>query len=359
MRWWLSWARYKEPIVNKKLLVSAVVTALSLTGCQSTLSEEASLAEKTNHISQSVYEVEHQSAYAFLVQSSSLEQAFNDFCASEAKDSSAVKQQWHETMRAWMALQGQERGPASALEQSWNVQFWPDKKNTTGRKMSALTKSDQVWSAQEISTQSVTVQGLGSLEWLLYDSASTLETNSNTCSTGVSIAQNLNAKAKMIADAWSMNPWKAMQKTQWESEYISLLSNQLEYSMKKLSRPMAKIGHPRPYFSESWRSGSSLANLKANVQSMQRLYFANGHGLDALLREQDKSSLADRVSRQFAMTLDTWPEEQSLFAALQTVEGYRTVLAQFNKLEQLKYLIHEEVAIELGVVIGFNATDGD
>ncbi|NMU18464.1 iron-regulated protein A, partial [Vibrio parahaemolyticus] len=52
-------------------------------------------------------------------------------------------------------------------------------------------------------------------------------------------------------------------------------------------------------------------------------------------------------------------EDKSLFAALQTKEGYRMVLSQYNKLEQLKYLIHEEVAIELGVVIGFNATDGD
>ena len=44
---------------------------------------------------------------------------------------------------------------------------------------------------------------------------------------------------------------------------------------------------------------------------------------------------------------------------LQSKEGYRVAYAQYNKLEQLKYLIHEEVAIKLGVVIGFNATDGD
>ena len=43
----------------------------------------------------------------------------------------------------------------------------------------------------------------------------------------------------------------------------------------------------------------------------------------------------------------------------QSKEGYRVAYAQYNKLEQLKYLIHEEVAIKLGVVIGFNATDGD
>lgn len=225
--------------------------------------------------------------------------------------------------------------------------------------MSALTKADKVWTVEEISTQSVTVQGLGALEWLLFDDASTLNTNSNVCELGVAIAENLHDKAQIIANSWAQNPWKSLQKTEWESEYISLLSNQLEYSMKKLSRPLAKIGHPRPYFSESWRSETSLSNLKANLESLHQLYFANGKGLDALLRAQGKTQLADRVAYQFDMALDTWPEDKSLFSALQSVDGYRLVLAQYNKLEQLKYLIHEEVAIELGVVIGFNATDGD
>ncbi|WP_423839634.1 iron-regulated protein A [Vibrio mytili] len=345
--------------MKKSDLIYSIVIAVGLTGCQSTLSSEMNQAEETNHISQNVYEVEYQHASVFLQQTVELRKAFSAYCGSGSKDQSEVKLQWHETMRAWMGLQGQERGPSKALEQSWNVQFWPDKKNTTGRKMSVLSNSDQIWDAKQISTQSVTVQGLGALEWLLYDTSSTLDSNINTCNTSVAIAQNLQNTAQAIAEAWQRNPWKSMTKIEWESEYISLLSNQLDYSMKKLSRPLAKIGHPRPYFAESWRSGTSLANLKANLLSMQTLYFAEGKGLDALLREQGKEALADRVSRQFQMVVDTWPKETSLFNELQSVDGYRTVLAQYNKLEQLKYLIHEEVAIELGVVIGFNATDGD
>ena len=145
----------------------------------------------------------------------------------------------------------------------------------------------------------------------------------------------------------------------WTSEYIALLSNQLDYSMKKLSRPLANFGNPRPYFAESWRSKASMQNLKANIEAMQSLYFAQGNGLDSLLRERGKSLLADSIKNQFETTLTTWPTEQSLFDLLQTKEGYRLAYSQFNKLEQLKYLIHEEVAVELGVVIGFNATDGD
>ncbi|WP_045489404.1 imelysin family protein [Vibrio harveyi] len=345
--------------MKKTLLVSAIAATLSLAGCQSTNGSSSVEPESTNHISQNVYEVEFNAVQAFVTQTTKLELSLTEYCASQMKGDAQIKQQWHQTMLVWMALQGQERGPATALEQSWNVQFWPDKKNTTGRKMSVLTKSDQVWSAEDISTQSVTVQGLGALEWLLYDKASSLSTNSNTCATSVAIAENLNNKANIIAGSWAQNPWKSLDMTEWESEYISLLSNQLEYSMKKLSRPLAKIGKPRPYFSESWRSQTSLSNLKANLEALQALYLANGSGLDALLREQGHSELADRVVHQFDMALDTWPEDKSLFAALQTKDGYRMVLAQYNKLEQLKYLIHEEVAIELGVVIGFNATDGD
>ena len=129
--------------------------------------------------------------------------------------------------------------------------------------------------------------------------------------------------------------------------------------MKKMSRPLANFGKPRPYFAESWRSETSMQNLKANIEAMQALYLAGGNGLDKLLRERGKVQLADSIAQQFDTALETWPTDESLFDMLQTKDGYRKAYAQYNKLEQLKYLIHEEVAIELGVVIGFNATDGD
>ncbi|WP_374144802.1 imelysin family protein [Vibrio sp. NTOU-M3] len=311
------------------------------------------------HSSHQVYLVEQQAAQAFSKKTENLASVFADFCATERSDSAPVTQAWHQAMLSWMALQGQERGPVAALEQSWNIQFWPDKKNTTGRKMAALIRQDREWLPDDISQQSVTVQGLGAIEWLLYDPASDLQANSKTCKTGTVIAQNLQNNAKAIALAWKENPWQALDQAGWYAEYIALLSNQLDYSMKKLSRPMAKIGKPRPYFSESWRSQTSLSNLKSNVVAMEKLYLANGKGLDAILRARGKIQLADSIKTQFATVLETWPSQSSLFGLLKSKPGYQTVMAQFNKLEQLNYLIHEEVAIELGVVIGFNATDGD
>lgn len=342
----------------KKFQLSLLAIGLiSLYGCQSQ-SDTQLKAEQTNHVSQNVYQLEFDAAQRFSLHADKLFEQFKAYC-SGSSGLEQTQQQWRVTMESWMALQGQERGPEQALAQSWNIQFWPDKKNTTGRKMSSLTSQDKVWTAEQIAQQSVTVQGLGSLEWLLYDQHSKLNPDGQVCQTSLAISQNLANNAHLIATAWQENPWKALDDKGWTAEYIALLSNQLEYSMKKMSRPLAKIGQPRPYFSESWRSHTSMLNLKANVEAMRSLYLAEGKGLDELLRQRDKTNLADRILRQFEMTIATWPTDKSLFELLQSKEGYRVAYSNYNKLEQLKYLIHEEVAIELGVVIGFNATDGD
>ncbi|MYM58347.1 iron-regulated protein A [Vibrio sp. OCN044] len=335
----------------KPLSIAAMTFLLtSVAGC-------SLVSHEDEHPSQGVYQVELASAKHFMQQANKLESEMLTFC--EEGDLQQVQQQWQQTMLSWMALQGQERGPESALEKSWNIQFWPDKKNTTGRKMAALVNSDKHWNQDDIAQQSVTVQGLGSIEWLLYDQDSPLKSSTKHCHVATAIASNLASNAALIASAWEENPWSGLDEKAWTSEYISLLSNQLEYSMKKMTRPLAKFGKPRPYFAESWRSGTSMKNLKANITAMQTLYLSDGNGLDHTLRQNGHIQLADSITRQFSSTLETWPVDESLFELLQTKEGYRVAYAQYNKLEQLKYLIHEEVAIKLGVVIGFNATDGD
>ncbi|CAM4165093.1 imelysin family protein [Vibrio neonatus] len=334
-----------------------------LWGCQMMPNSVQSPVEKladTNWDSKNaVYEIEKASAARFYRNTQSLSHALTNYCASEQDSKAEVKQAWSTVMHSWMALQGQERGPQQALDLNWNIQFWPDKKNTLGRKMSELLGDSQVWDSQGIAEQSVTVQGVGAIEWLLYDEASDLATNSTTCQTAIAIGQTLQSHALAINEGWQSNPWLELSAQQWRSEYVSLLSNQLDYSMKKLSRPLAKIGQPKPYFAESWRAKRSMTQLKYNVQALQKLYFADGRGLDKLLRDNGSTQVADSIGQQFANVLASWPQQQSVFDLLQTKQGYRVVLNQYHKLEHLKYLLDENAAVELGIVIGFNATDGD
>ncbi|MUK69752.1 imelysin family protein [Aliivibrio fischeri] len=333
----------------KYLLLSSTVL---FTACQSTTQTSTS-----NEMIEQVYVIEQQSAQRLAESSLQLTQKFESYCL-ELADKREVEEQWQQTMHSWMALQGQERGPEAALALNWNIQFWPDKKNTTGRKMSQLLQQDLNWNSELIQQQSVTTQGLGAVEWLLFDESSTLP-KPEACQLGNAITRNLALNTQKIEQAWQVNPWSEFDQTMWLNEYIALLANQLDYSMKKLSRPLAKIGQPRPYFAESWRSEKSLTWLKYNVEAMRTLYIANGVGLDNYLRKQGHDELADRINDHFDSTLASWPASSSLFAALQTKSGYQDTLSLYNKLEYLKYLIHEEVAIELNIVIGFNATDGD
>ncbi|RJX68374.1 iron-regulated protein A [Vibrio sinensis] len=345
----------------KRWVPLSVFSLLLMSGCQTGqvyIPSQSDSPELTSHDSQSVYEVEFFAVQAFFRATIDLNHEFERYCA-QGGELLGIKQQWHQTTLAWMALQGQERGPTRALERSWNVQFWPDKKNTTGRKMQSLITSPNSYTVEEIAEQSVTVQGLGAIEWLLYEEVSNLPNDPMVCETGVAISENLVNNADAIRKAWSTNPWKSLDNEDWEAEYLALLSSQLDYSIKKLSRPMAKVGNPRPYFAEAWRSQTSMSNLKANIEALEALYIADGNGLDRLLRDDGHVALADRIVNQFDIMLVTWPSESSLFQLLQSKQGYQQVFAQYNKLTQLKYLIHEEVAIELGVVIGFNATDGD
>lgn len=340
---------------QKSVTIAALVL---LAGCQSSISTDKLRPQSSNHQSQGAYEIQFDSALRFNDSMLKLHDQSVRYCDSQSSLED-VKIAWQQGMESWMHLQGQERGPSEALEQNWNIQFWPDKKNTTGRKMATAVKT-KTWDVTSIQSQSVTVQGLGSVEWLLYDSSSTISKGERVdCGLLVAITDSLVDRADTVLKAWSTNPWIELDTASWHAEYLALLTNQLDYSMKKLSRPLAKIGAPRPYFAESWRAKSSLSNLKENIVAMQALYLAQGNGLDAILRASGEEMLADDIVEQFKDTLETWPQESSLFDMLQSKAGYRTALAQFNKLEQLKYLIGEEAAIKLGVVIGFNATDGD
>ncbi|WP_413284549.1 imelysin family protein [Vibrio sp. MA40-2] len=315
----------------------------------------------TTNNSRSVYLEFKDSSAVFAQSTKQLSGSIDHYCETPNNQSiQEVRNSWHSAMLNWNRLQGFDRGPIEALEKNWSIQFWPDKKNTTGRKMQNLVNENKPISVDDIANSSVTVQGLGAIEWLYFEPKSPLSSDSvTTCHLASVISENLDNNATFIAQAWNVNPWVELDEQEWTQEYVSLLSNQLDFSMKKLSRPLAKIGQPRPYFSESWRSHSSLDNLQSNVESFKSIYFANGNGMHAALINQGHADLAARIENQINLLAENWPEESSLFRSLQSKDGYREILSVYNKFEYLKYLVSEELAVNLGVVVGFNSTDGD
>lgn len=310
---------------------------------------------------QQVYQLEKQFSLQFLSSAKNLHIMISQYCQAKSTMSlDQVQSAWLDSIKAWMPLQGQAKGPKEAVSLGWNIQFWPDKKNITGRKMEQILQDKALWNSKSIAEQSVTVQGVGGLEWLLFDAQSEFSKgDKSSCPLVLAVSENVEHNAAIIDQQWQVNPWASYDDQQWQAEYFGLLMNQLDFLLQKMSRPLAKIAHPRPYFSEAWRSKQSLMLMKVNVEALRKLYLAKGNGLDAQLRQHENMDLANRLLAQFDLTISTWPRETSLFEMLQTKEGYKQALVQYNKLERLKYLIHDEVAVELGIVVGFNSTDGD
>ena len=343
--------------------VAASMVLILVTGCTAS-QEEATVSQQysTNafsmdnrsHVSQPMYQLQHARSTELWHKASALHHAVNTWCLVEPE---AITEPWHSAMASWMALQGQERGPQQALEQNWSMQFWPDKKNTLGRQMRELLKNEPYIDPSELANRSVTVQGLGAVEWLLFDPAAQASSAEQRCVLMASISAHTVSTASTMASAWQQNPWLELDNQQWQQEMFSMVNNQLDFMLKKLSLPLAKIGKPNPYFAESWRSQTSYSNLKANLQQLQSTLMVEGGIVSSL--EAIDSPVASRISEALAQTIEQWPSDDSLFEQLPTKSGYRQALNAFNQLDYLNYLLTQEASQALGVTIGFNATDGD
>ncbi|MGL6314986.1 imelysin family protein [Vibrio sp. WXL103] len=317
------------------------------------LAEETLLPQPTGHESQSLYLLQFERAKALLSEAEQLV-GISALCVTDRDE---LIQQWHTVVSHYMALQGQQKGPPLALEQSWNMLFWPDKKNTLGRQIQRLIRDYPAISVEELRAKSVTVQGLGAYEWLLFDSATSKLDASVRCHWQAVVAQSIAISSKIIAKSWTENPWAALNKEQWQQERFSLVNNQLDFMLKKLALPLGKVGKPKPFFAEAWRSQSSYRNLYHNLRAIKDTLMVEGGLLASLQVEEPK--LARLIRESLAEAIEAWPLQVSLFSTLSTDDGYRNALNAYNRLDYLNYLISEQAAQTLGVRVGFNSSDGD
>ncbi|ODA31488.1 hypothetical protein A8L45_16905 [Veronia pacifica] len=258
-------------------------------------------------------------------------------------------------MSAWMPLQGIDMGSEQLLSLSWQIQFYPDKKNTTGRKLRQLLKEEKILTQGQMASQSVAVQGLGALEWLLFDKASNI-TDSKNCALASQISTYLSSTAKQYHGAWAVNPFSGANDKAQVKNSLSALSHQLDRVMKKLSMPLGKPGLSKPFQAEAWRSAQSLNFLRDSVSSMKVLYDAD---LRELLVQRGADDLANRIDEHWDTALESIPQQPGMKSLLSSVDGYRSLLTVFNNLEYIQLALSDEAAPLLGVVVGFNSTDGD
>jgi predicted lipoprotein len=325
--------------------------------------------------------------YTQLVQATAaLEERSAMFCASaDTAGLNQVRDGYQSAMDAWASVQHIRFGPVTAQQRYERFEYWPDKHNTGERQLSkALAEQDLAQlSADRFSAVSIALQGLGTLERLLYgddvqpEQFAGRDRPSYQCRLIEAVAHNLAIMSREVADEWTKpgSPYRdsVLGAEQGNAYFASSrevsagLLNDLYTSLQVIvdQKLLPVMGHgPEeigPKRAESWRSGRSLRNIQLNLEADQELYaiefspmlVADGSNAarvqeDAAIRRDFKTALAGirGIERPLDEVVQDTVQRPALEQLLATVSD-------------LKRHISGPIPVALDLPRAFNGLDGD
>lgn len=294
-----------------------------------------------------------------------LEASATRFC--QAPDESLrqrLENDWLNAYQAWQAVRFIQFGPVEQNSRGWQLQFWPDRKNLVGRKVGTWLKATEAPDAEDIAGDSVAIQGFPALEYLLYDDAMDEEalSDASACALMQAITTQLADTTSALHRDWQAfgEHYIAPDDTQRYTETtLGSAIQALELlEDKRLGEPMGLKGAPaNGYLAEAWRSGNSIRLVESSLEGLRTGFLP---GLTALLREADALPLAEAFRDQLDKTLVQASElPPGLVPSLEDEEAFRGLQSLYLDISQLRHLLGNEIAGELGLVRGFNSSDGD
>lgn len=297
-----------------------------------------------------------------------------------------LKFSWSEAMLAWQAVQWIKFGPIKENNREWQIQFWPDKKNIIGRKVNALLKKPEV-DHESLQKSGILVQGLSAMEYVLYDEkAVELSSDSQRCHLLGMMADSLSDVAIDISDEWKtqegLNHYvntagvttivthEAIGKnsiTDPDQRIIILVNSLIQFVEvvvdQKVATPFALTKQKKlnSYFLESWRSETSLTNLKENTNALMVLL--NDGGLKDYLYSVELGILADAIEDELEFLIKLHEQHDENFVlekvSVDSKELDTIIKPVFQHWSNLQRLIKGDLVKALNIPLGFNANDGD
>lgn len=345
---------------------------LFLGSCDRTSPEEKWVSALSQHID---------SSYATLHSNSQLlVESAQAFC-NQSSDINTPRQQWRKTMDAWQDVQWVRFGPIVETNDDWKIQFWPDKKNIVARKINKILDDESSIDESVVANASVVVQGLSAVELLLFDEPYVSRFSEGNlvakqCQLLVAIANNLSSNTDKILQKWRdpkyQAGWMASVHEAQDgvhanavSDAVGAMLTQMEkVKTDKLGGPLGyknRNRQPNGYFSEGWRSNSSLDNIKINLLTMQGLMVNDdAYDLRTLLESKGNGVIADEFQARLNDALSLLATvDKPLREAVMDV-GYRPQLEElYQSIGELNTLIKTKLTVALGINLGFNSNDGD
>lgn len=291
-----------------------------------------------------------------------------------------ARKQFAAMATAWARIQYISFGPVDQHQRAFRIEYWPDKRNIVGRQLADVLKEQDKAALEpgQFATTTVGVQGLPALDRMLFEknALADVKPDSFRCGLFAAIGANLATIAHDLVAGWTEGAPSFLARLEHPSEEDEVVPSGRDAAARLLNdlltatiamrdmKLLAPLGDSpekaKPQAAEFWRSGQSVAMLKANLEGLRALLAAD-HGLVALLAAQsDGKAIADEVAASMGRASDALSRiALPLDRAVANPQQRKQVEALADQLEQVRDLIAGPVATQLNLPIGFNALDGD
>ena len=325
---------------------------------------------------------------------------------SSAADAAAVRTAFDETMDAWQRAWPFTFGPVMHGAGRARIAFWPDRRGSAARQMRTVLRArdEALLDVEKLAGKSVAIKDLQALERLLF----AVPRDAYTCGLARTIARHQSELAAEILDAWiredgfrqtALAAGGDNDQYADDAEVARDLMRSLTESLdaviaQKLQaplggrRPLARslgdsaarnrgcpdqrsgqAGHgfvpcegvekARPKRAESWRSGRSLRNIVMNLESMRAMVETPG-GFADLVAAHGAGALADDLRSGFAGAVSRAASvNRPLRDAVTDPDERAKLLDLLRSLHALRALVTGPLSRAAGILVGFNAQDGD
>ncbi|NWN91223.1 imelysin family protein [Marinobacter adhaerens] len=350
--------------MKRRILALGLISALTAAPLATAAASSEAAVSNTEYRKQWHSDI-HSGYQALATHSQALADQAKTYCQSPSPEArEQTRKAWLDAFLAWQQVRFVDFGPVEKGNRAWQFQFWPDPKNLVARKASYLLKNDEPVTAAGISESGVAVQGFPMVEYLLYDQPFS---NSERALPADRTCQLLTAVTRHIADnsATLAQDWKDFQSDYVEhapytdSTIRAAMAGLEILEERRLATPMGLRGNGKRsvYSADAWRSETSLAAVEASVQGLRQYFMP---AFSTLLENQNKANLAARIEQQFDEVQANFPGlERPMAPLLADDTAFRSLQSLYIDVTQLTALVNDRAAVELGVVRGFNSSDGD
>lgn len=317
---------------------------------------------------------------AFEAAASDLKSSMTTLCGAPSEPNlQTARVAFRAVVDRWARMEWLRLGPVMSDNRLERILFFPDRKGT-GRKQvqrAIASKNESVSGVVALAGQSVAMQGLGALEYLLFgkgnDALTTEQQSAHRCAFAEAAAANLVNLSDEIVAGWQddarlvgvfLDPGPDNPLFRTDQEALNFLLGQMIHGLEairdiRLNAFLDKesAARDRPKSALFWRSDMTLRSVVANLEGLEALF--NESGIEIVSKDR-APRLADTIRFEFSQAIRT---AESLDAPI------NELLADPETREKLVYLdyaikiiigrLDQEFAQAGGLAVGFSFGDGD